>query len=74
MKSGISAVTSVIKATRTGKSAAEIYLQELEPIIVKFKTIVAQVQRIEERARCGGPKEASEALRQGWEESQEAEA
>ena len=30
-------------------------------------------KRIEERARCGGPKEASEALRQGWEESQEAE-
>ena len=39
MKSGISAVTSVIKASRTGKSAAEIYLQELEPIIAKFKML-----------------------------------
>jgi len=73
MKSGISAVTSVIKACRTGKSAAEIYLQELEPIIAKLKMVVAQVKRIEERARCGGPKEVSEALRQGWEESQNAD-
>jgi len=74
MKSGISAVTSIIKASRTGKSAADIYLRELEPIIAKFKAIVAQLQRIEARAEYGGPKAAAEALRQGWEESQSAEA
>ncbi len=69
MMSGMSAATSVIKATKTGRSSGEIYLKELKPLISWLKDIISLMDMIKERAGKS-PQASMEVLMEAWEKSQ----
>ena len=69
MMSGMSAATSVIKATKMGRPAGEIYVEELRPLISWLKGICSLHDMIKER-EGKSPQASMEVLMEAWRKSQ----
>ncbi len=69
MRSGISAALSIAKATKMGRPAGEIYVEELKPLIAWLKEICALMAMTKDRT-AKGPQAAMDALMEAWVKSQ----
>ncbi len=68
LKSGILAAASVIKAMEAQRTAADIYLRELEPVLATLKVLYPLEEAIE-KAAAEGPEALLEAFREGIKET-----
>jgi flavin-dependent dehydrogenase len=73
LKSGILAATSVIKAVESKRTAADIYLRELKPLLAVLQNL-SPLEKMVEKAAAKGPEELLDAFREGIEETLKADA
>lgn len=69
MKTGLLAANAIGKSLKTGKKAADIYLQALSPLLAQVKPVDALTKDAKAESAKGGLPAFMKLLRRAWEES-----
>jgi flavin-dependent dehydrogenase len=69
LKTGLLAAISIVKALKTGKSAAEFYIEELVPLLEQLKPLDLITKRAKIQSTKEGLPRFVRLMRKAWEES-----